>query len=118
MQVNGFLRNKPALEALEPIVAWDPPPVYVSGYSKLRDGWVYAPQEPTLSWRRALLPHIPQRLCRHQWNHVGTLAAVSYRGLESKAVQHGLQGCYVGKPIMDVLSDRILLCYMGLQTES
>ncbi len=45
-QVNGFLRNKPALEALEPVVAWEPPPVYVSGYSKLRDGRAPAPGPP------------------------------------------------------------------------
>ncbi len=61
--MNGFLRNKPTLEALEPVVAWEPPPVYVSGYSKLRDGCARAPGPPYWTGRlrgscplRGLLP--------------------------------------------------------------
>lgn len=30
------------MAALEPVVAWDPAPVYVSGYTKLREGYAAA----------------------------------------------------------------------------
>lgn len=55
--MNAFLRNKPTLEVLEPVVAWDPPPVYVSGYSKLRDGWDCAPLALLLQWRHLMFTH-------------------------------------------------------------
>jgi hypothetical protein len=41
-QVTALLKNKGSLEQLEPIVAWDPAPVYVSGYTKLREGYAAA----------------------------------------------------------------------------
>ncbi len=53
--MNGFLRNKPTLEALEPVVAWEPPPVYVSGYSKLRDGCAAAPGQQKQTLRVSLI---------------------------------------------------------------
>ncbi|KAK9819859.1 hypothetical protein WJX72_003401 [[Myrmecia] bisecta] len=37
-QVNGFVKNKPTLEAVAPVLAWDPAPVYVSGFVKLKEG--------------------------------------------------------------------------------
>lgn len=72
-QVNGFLRNKPTLEALEPIVAWDPPPVYVSGYSKLRDGCAAA-----RVWREKARAADPTR---EDW------APVDLKALESLAAE-------------------------------
>ena len=38
-QVTALLKSKGAMSALEPVVAWDPAPVYVSGYTKLREGY-------------------------------------------------------------------------------
>ena len=45
-QVTGLLKNKGSMQKLEPLVAWDPEQVYVSGYTKLREvytaaqGWI------------------------------------------------------------------------------
>jgi hypothetical protein len=36
-EINGCSRNKPSLARAQELVAWDPPPVYVSGLSKLKD---------------------------------------------------------------------------------
>ena len=41
-QVTGLLKNKGSMQQLEPVVAWDPAPVYVSGYTKLREGYTAA----------------------------------------------------------------------------
>lgn len=38
-QVTALLKSKGAMSALQPVVAWDPAPVYVSGYTKLREGY-------------------------------------------------------------------------------
>lgn len=35
-------KTKGTLEQLEPVVAWDPPPCYVSHFSKLREGFAAA----------------------------------------------------------------------------
>jgi hypothetical protein len=36
-EINSCSRNKPSLERAQQLVAWDPPPVYVSGLAKLKD---------------------------------------------------------------------------------
>ncbi len=41
-QVTALLKNKGSMKQLEPVVAWDPAPVYVSGYTKLREGYTAA----------------------------------------------------------------------------
>ncbi len=41
-------KSKGTLEQLEPVVAWDPPPCYVSHFSKLREGYTAA---------KVVLPH-------------------------------------------------------------
>ena len=35
-------KTKGTIEQLEPVVAWDPPPCYVSHFSKLREGYAAA----------------------------------------------------------------------------
>ena len=35
-------KTKGTLEQLEPVVAWEPPPCYVSHFSKLREGYAAA----------------------------------------------------------------------------
>ncbi len=35
-------KTKGTIEQLEPVVAWDPPPCYVSHFSKLREGYTAA----------------------------------------------------------------------------
>ncbi len=42
MQVNVLGKTKGTLEQVEPVVAWDPPPCYVSHFSKLREGYAAA----------------------------------------------------------------------------
>ena len=46
LQVNACLKARTPVEALAPLVAWDPAPVCVSGYERLRDEYVAA-----LAWR-------------------------------------------------------------------
>ena len=41
-QVNVLGKSKGTIEQLEPVVAWDPPPCYVSHFSKLREGYTAA----------------------------------------------------------------------------
>ncbi len=36
-EINSCSRNKPNLERAQQLVAWEPPPVYVSGLSKLKE---------------------------------------------------------------------------------
>jgi hypothetical protein len=40
--VTALLKSKGSLEQLALVVAWDPAPVYVSGYTKLREGFAAA----------------------------------------------------------------------------
>ena len=42
VQVNMLGKTKGTIEQLEPVVAWDPPPCYVSHFSKLREGYAAA----------------------------------------------------------------------------
>ena len=42
LQVNTLGKTKGSLEELEPVAAWDPPPCYVSHFSKLREGYAAA----------------------------------------------------------------------------
>ena len=42
LQVNTLGKTKGTMEELEPVVAWDPPPCYVSHFSKLREGYAAA----------------------------------------------------------------------------
>ena len=49
-------KTKGTLEQLEPVVAWEPPPCYVSHFSKLREGYAAA--------KVVLSPcHAPLHLC-------------------------------------------------------
>ena len=40
--MTALLKAKGSMAQLEPVVAWDPAPVYVSGYTKLREGYAAA----------------------------------------------------------------------------
>ena len=40
--MTALLKSKGSLAQLAPVVAWDPAPVYVSGYTKLREGFAAA----------------------------------------------------------------------------
>ena len=40
--MTALLKSKGSLAALGPVVSWDPAPVYVSGYTKLREGYAAA----------------------------------------------------------------------------
>ena len=47
-------KTKGTIEQLEPVVAWDPPPCYVSHFSKLCEGYAAAKVGFTLSALRTL----------------------------------------------------------------
>ena len=40
--MNSFVRAKPSMEELEAAMAWQPPPVNIVGYQKLREGLAIA----------------------------------------------------------------------------